>query len=56
MKLVRVGIYWAQIKGRFGAGKHSRIYLGLKYGLRWRARALMTRFKSKSLQGKALAA
>ena len=48
-KLVAVGIYWAQIKGRFGAtGKHSRIYLGLKYGMRWRVRTLVSRYKSKS--------
>jgi len=42
--MVKVGIYWANIKGRFGGPKAGRIYLALKYGMRWRARTLISRF------------
>ena len=42
--MVKVGIYWANIKGRFGRPKAGRIYLGLKYGMRWRAITLIHRF------------
>jgi hypothetical protein len=42
--MVKVGIYWANIKGRFGGPKAGRIYLALKYGMRWRAKTLINRF------------
>ena len=32
--MVQVGMYWLQIKGRFGNPK-SRTYLAMKYGYRW---------------------
>jgi len=32
--MVQVGMYWMQIKGRFGNPK-SRTYLAMKYGYRW---------------------
>ena len=42
-----VGIYWAQIKGRFGQKPgNNRIYLAMKYGMRWRAKALISRFST----------
>lgn len=45
-KMVSVGIYWAQIKGRFGlkTAAGNRMYLAMKYGMRWRAKALLSRF------------
>jgi hypothetical protein len=46
-KIVSVGIYWAQIKGRFGQKPgNNRIYLAMKYGMRWRAKALISRFST----------
>lgn len=38
LKLERVGMYWASIKGRFGMGNvgaQRRITLAVKYGNRW---------------------
>jgi hypothetical protein len=45
-KMVTVGIYWAGIKGRFGQKTPTgrRMYIAMKYGMRWRAKALMSRF------------
>ena len=34
VKMIEVGVYWRQIKGRFGAST-SRTYLAMKYGYRW---------------------
>eukprot|EP00347_Sterkiella_histriomuscorum_P001736 403370884 len=44
-KLLEVGIYWATIKQRFGINqRNNRVYLGLKYGMRWRAKTLIIKF------------
>jgi len=46
--MLKVGLYWSSIKGRYSYIKGSTgksMYLALKYGLRWRARALLSRFK-----------
>ncbi|CDW87866.1 UNKNOWN [Stylonychia lemnae] len=45
LKLLEVGIYWATIKSRFGIQQRGgRIYLGLKYGMRWRAKVLIAKY------------
>lgn len=40
VQILSVGMYWKQIKGRFG-GQHGmrRTYLLMKYGYRWLHRA-----------------
>ena len=48
--MVQVGMYWLNIKGRFGNQK-SRTYLSMKYGYRWLYRvrvAKMMKAKSKT--------
>lgn len=48
IKMTGVGMYWAQIKGRFRGSKSSaaerRIYLAMKYGNIWRAKAQIKKF------------
>tara|TARA_B110000285_G_C15060480_1_gene582088 strand:+ start:786 stop:983 length:198 start_codon:yes stop_codon:yes gene_type:complete len=49
MKITGVGMYWAQIKGRFRGSKFStaerRIFLAMKYGNLWKAKAQLKKFK-----------
>ena len=40
LQMIRVGMYWRQIKGRFSKS-HSRTYLAMKYGYIWLARTKM---------------
>ena len=52
LKITQVGMYWANIKGRFKTGQKSaaerRIYLAMKYGNLWRARVMVNKMGSKS--------
>jgi hypothetical protein len=39
--MIKVGIYWANIKGRFAS--KGRLYLAMKYGLKWKYRTLLNK-------------
>jgi hypothetical protein len=54
--MVQVGIYWAQVKGRFNGGTKKTSYLKMKYGMRWRAHFLLARFKAPPDQFKRILA
>ena len=44
VQMLKVGIYWRQIKGRFSR-THSRTYLAMKYGYRWLSKVKMRKLQ-----------
>ena len=54
LKITQVGMYWANIKGRFKTGQKSaaerRIYLAIKYGNLWRARVQVKKMMGGGIQ------
>ena len=51
IQMVKVGLYWRQIKGRFSKA-HSRTYLAMKYGYKWLARTKMLQYRRSKAAGK----
>lgn len=50
MKIVQVGMYWSQVKGRYpkeklSNGAEKRIYLAIKYGNMWRSKVLIRKIR-----------
>ena len=41
--MMKVGMYWANVKGRFrqNSAAERRIYLAIKYGNRWRTKLIL---------------